>query len=275
MKDMTVYGILSLVLVGLSAPAAMAEILVAPTRVVMENGERTEELVLVNKGTETAAYRISLQNRRMLTDGSMEDAEVALPGEAFASEFIRYAPRRVVLEPGAKQTIRISARTNDLEDGEYRSHLRLQSAPMSAGRTLQSATVDGEADCISIQLVAIRSITIPVITRVGQLDATVDMPGAEIDASTNPDESLLVVKLKREGSRSVFGDIHLYVDDVKDPVFIARGVAVYTPNTERDVVLAIPNALRGALKGRNVRIAYVSADPKAPKQLAELRTTIS
>lgn len=275
MKDMTVYGILSLVLVGLTAPAAMAEILVAPTRVVMENGERTKELVLVNKGTETAAYRISLQNRRMLIDGSMEDAQETLPGESFASDFIRYAPRRVILEPGAKQTIRISARTNDLDEGEYRSHLRLQSAPMSAGRTLQSASLDGEADGISIQLIAIRSITIPVIARVGKLEASVDMPAVEIDASTNPDESLLVVKLKREGSRSVFGDIHVYADDVKDPVFIARGIAVYTPNRERDVVLAIPNSVRRALKGRDVRIAYMSADPKAPKQLAELRTTIS
>ena len=78
MKDATAYCILALAFVGVSAPAAMAEILVAPTRVVLEKGERSTELVLVNKGEEPAAYRISLENRRMLLDGSMEDAVEAV-----------------------------------------------------------------------------------------------------------------------------------------------------------------------------------------------------
>ena len=159
---------------------AQAEILVAPTRVVLENGERSTELVLVNKGTEEAAYRVSVENRRMLIDGSMETAEDAQPAENFAKDFIRFTPRRVILEPGGKQTIRISVQTSGLEPGEYRSHLRLQSAPLSAGKTLESVS-QTTTDGISIQLIAIRSITLPIIARVGKLDASVKIDTASLD----------------------------------------------------------------------------------------------
>lgn len=274
MKNITAYAILALVVIGVTAPAAMAEILVAPTRVVLEKGERSTELVLVNKGSETAAYRISVENRRMAVDGSMEDALEARPGETFAKDIIRYTPRRVILEPGGKQTVRISAQTSGLEPGEYRSHLRLQSAPMSAGRMLESVSSNSNADGISIQLVAIRSITIPIIARVGSLDASVEMESAEFNAGPNSGDSLMVLRLNRTGTRSTYGDIHIYTEESKDPVFVARGVAVYTPNTHRDVRLAIPDSVRGALAGQTVRIAYVSTNSQNSKVLTDLSTVI-
>lgn len=274
MKDITAYCILALSIIGVSAPAAMAEILVAPTRVVLEKGERSTELVLVNKGAETAAYRISVDNRRMRLDGSMEDALDTLPGEFFAKEFVRFTPRRVILEPGGKQTVRISAQTAGLEPGEYRSHLRLQSAPVSAGRTLESVSSGTGADGISIQLIAIRSITIPIIARIGSLNATVEVESAILDTSQTEGESLLTVRLARSGTQSTYGDIHIYIDKVRDPVYVARGIAIYTPNAQRDVKLAIPDAVRGALKGQTVRIAYVSSNPQNPEVFADIQAVI-
>jgi hypothetical protein len=275
MSNFKAYTILGLLLTGISAPAAMAEILVAPTRVVLENGERSSELVLVNKGSEPAAYRIDVLNRRMLVDGTMEDALEAREGESFAKDYIRYTPRRVILEPGSKQTVRISAQTSNLEVGEYRSHLRLQSAPLSAGRTLEAAQDSSQGDGISIQLIAIRSITIPIIARVGMLDADVGLETANVEDSGVEGESLLTVKLTRTGTRSTYGDIHIYKDGVAEPVYIARGIAVYTPNTERDVMLGLPDSVRGALRGETVRIAYVSSNLENPEAFAELRTVIN
>lgn len=269
--------ITSLLMVGCAYGAllttASAEILIAPTRIVLENGERSTELVLVNKGTETAAYRISVENRRMNYDGSLETAEEAMEGEKFAKGLVRFTPRRVILEPGAKQTIRVSVQTSGLEPGEYRSHLRLQSAPLSAGKTLQSMSNNTE-NGISIQLIAIRSITIPIIARVGTLDASVEMDTATLDSNYQEDESLLVVKLKRDGDRSTYGDIKIFSDDSANPVFIARGIAIYTPNLEREVRLALPNELRDLLKNKTVRITYVSSNPQNPKILADMRTVL-
>ncbi|CAN0123613.1 unnamed protein product, partial [Chrysoparadoxa australica] len=222
---------------------AVAEVLIAPTRVVLEKGERTAELVIVNKGTEEAAYRISVENRRMLENGSMEIAEDTRDDELFAKDFVRFSPRRIMLQPGARQTIRVSANTASLQAGEYRSHLRVMSAPTSAGRSLTSAAGPGGED-ISIELIAIRSLTIPIIARVGDLDASVQLESAEINPSDNEAESVLVARLNRVGTKSTFGDIQIFVEGQNEPVYFARGIAVYTPNTTRDVMLPLPDEVR-------------------------------
>ncbi len=272
------FGCFAAALVGLSAlsPApAAGEVLIAPTRVVLERGERSAELVVVNKGDEEAAFRISVENRRMLEDGSMEAAAEALAGELFADELVRYAPRRVILPPGGRQTIRVSALLkSDLEPGEYRSHLRLMAVPTSAGRTLDRAA--GEtSENLSIQLIAIRSLTIPVILRVGDLDAEVSLDGVDVvEVEGDRDESLLVARLTRSGDRSTYGDIQVFVEGQSQPVYYARGVAVYTPNTTRDVILPIPNELRAQIQGKPLRVAYVSSDPSDQRTLAEIRTSL-
>ncbi len=252
---------------------AQADLLIAPTRVVLERGERSAELIVVNKGDEEFAFRVSVENRRMRLDGSMEDAAVAQADELFAADIVRYAPRRLVLAPDERQTIRISAATADLEPGEYRAHLRLMSAPMSAGRTLSSATGAGQ-DGISIELVAVRSLTIPIIVRVGDLDADISIERVEARPSDNEGETLLVARLNRTGSRSTYGDIQLFGEGQSTPAYMARGVAVYTPNAERDVILPVPDDVLAQFRGQSVRIAYVSSDPSRPETFAELTAVL-
>lgn len=250
---------------ALPVPAA-AELLVAPTRVVLTPEARAGELVLVNKGTETAAFRIGIENRRMREDGSLEDAPTAQGGELFADDKLRYSPRQLVLEPGARQVVRIMASApNDLAPGEYRSHLRLMSAPVSAGK----AAIAGESpsdNSLSIELVAIRSLTIPVILRVGKLEASVTMDSAALakDASDQ-----LVVRLTRSGTRSTYGDVSFTPEGEKEPAWVVRGVAIYTPNTARDVIVPLPPEIRTALAGKRVRIDYSSTDAADPASLGK------
>jgi len=258
----------------LGAPHAYGEVMIAPTRVVLENADRSAELVLVNRGTEQGAYRISLENRRMRMNGSLEAAEEARGGERFADGLVRFSPRRALLEPGGRQTIRVSAQTSGLEPGEYRSHLRVQGAPTSAGRTLSEAASAGGED-ISIELIAVRSLTIPVIVRVGDLDAEVEIETAATAPSEEAGETLFVARLTRSGERSTYGDIQIFVEGQAEPVYFARGIAIYTPNTERDVVLPMPTVLAESLKGQTVRIAYVSSDPARPGTIAEITTAVN
>ncbi|MEQ3747273.1 MAG: hypothetical protein ABNH53_13695 [Henriciella sp.] len=273
LRTLTALAIMASAQFALPAPAS-AELLIAPTRVVLDRSDRSTELVVVNKGAEEAAFRISVENRRMNLDGSMEEVTEAIDDELFAKDFIRFSPRRIVLKPGERQTVRVSARLNgDMEEGEYRSHLRLQGAPLSAGRTLQSATSTDSGD-LSIQLIAIRSITIPVIMRLGQLDADVDIESINLQENDAEDETLLVARMTRTGSRSTYGDIKIYAPDQVDPVYFARGIALYTPNTERDIILPLPSELRAALTGKDIRIEYVSSDPQAPGVIANLTTRL-
>ncbi len=253
------------------APAS-AELLVAPTRVILTPDTRTSELVLVNRSTETAAFRIALENRRMLENGSLEDAGTPLPGEMFASDKVRFSPRQLILEPGARQVVRLMADlAPGLAPGEYRSHLRLMSAPVSAGRAATSGATPGD-NSLSIELIAIRSITVPVIFRVGALDASVTVDSAGMSGE-NADQ--LVIRLARQGSRSTYGDISLTVEGEDEPVWLVRGVAIYTPNNSRDVILPLPPEVRARLTGQRVRINYVSTDSAEPAIAGSLLASLT
>lgn len=267
------FPLLAACFAALAAPVpAAAELLVAPTRVVLTPQTRSTELVLVNKGTETAAFRIAIENRRMRADGSLEDAAEPQPGEQFADDKLRYSPRQLVLEPGARQVVRVMASApGELAPGEYRSHLRLMSAPISAGAS-QIAGEPGTDNSLSIELVAIRSITIPVILRVGTLDASVTMDAAAMDAKA-PDQ--LVVRLTRAGTRSTYGDMRLTVDGEKEPAWLVRGVAIYTPNTQRDVIVPLPAEVRARLAGKKVRIEYISTDAADPANAGKLLASLT
>lgn len=270
----TLVSLSAITAISAAATPALAEVLIAPTRVVLENGVRSAELVVVNKGQEQAAFRVSVENRRMLENGALETADIAKSNELFAKDYIRFSPRRIVLEPGGRQTVRVSVNTSNLEEGEYRSHLRLMSAPMSAGRAL-AASGDGTSDSISIQLIAVRSLTIPVIARVGALNATVQIDNAALDNDSQSGETFFVARLNRDGTQSTYGDINLYIDGEAEPIYFARGIAVYTPNTHRDVILPLPEDVRAKLSGQTIRMTYVSSNPAKPEVYADYTTTLN
>lgn len=262
--------LVALVIPTLPSPVA-AELMIAPTRVVLAGSERSSELILVNKGNEQTAYRIDVENRRMRIDGALETATDTRPGELFAADMIRFSPRRVVLEPGARQSLRVSVTAPaGLAPGEYRSHLRLMSAPTSAGAATAGAA-DANDGALSIQLIAVRSITIPVIVRVGKLDASASVDSA---ALTGKADNMLVIKLTRAGTRSTYGDVRLTIAGEANPLYSVRGIAIYTPNTDRDVLLPLPSDIKARLVGRDVRIDYVSSDPKAPGLIASRRVQL-
>ena len=105
---------------------------IAPIRLVFDGRSRVATVYLTNKGDAESTYRILVRDKRMLESGQIVDAVDAWPGERFASELMRYSPRRVVLKPGSSQTVRVMLRNPSegrLEHGEYRTHLVFQSVP--------------------------------------------------------------------------------------------------------------------------------------------------
>ncbi len=254
-------------LLALMTMATRAEILVSPTRVVLDGTRQSMEVVVVNRGDEEFAYRVSLENMRMLEDGSIVTAEDVRDGERFAGDIVRFSPRRLILRPDEEQVVRVFARVTGLEEGEYRSHLRLRSAPTSAGRSLETFTNDQGGD-IAIELTQIRSITIPVIVRRGALTATAMIDNAELAADANGG-TVLKVRLSRTGTQSVYGDLQIYGSgDTDEPMYYARGIALYTPNPMRMITLPLPDAVRSRIAGQAVKINYVSSDPNRPEVLA-------
>jgi hypothetical protein len=210
------------------------DLLVAPTRVVLEGRKRAAEVILNNTGTKEATYRISLVSLHMDEKGQYHETAPADAKSPTADGLLRYSPRQVTLKPGESQTIKIMARGDtSLPDGEYRSHLAFHATPdLSLGEDVEAKAKakDGE---IAIRLVPVYGVSIPVIVRRGELEATAGISEARSDGKT------VSLNLVRSGGKSVYGDVVVASGD--KIVAEMRGVAVLLPNRKRQVTLTLDN----------------------------------
>ena len=231
---------------------AQGDLLVAPTRLVVSCGGSTQ-VVLSNIGSAPATYRITLEMRRMNTNGEVVDVpEVETNArEKLALSLVTYAPRRITLQPNQPQSVRVSVRPPaDLPDGEYRVHMSFRAIPAAAPVTPADAA---PATGVSIRLTPIYGITIPVIYRKGQTEAGATIANPRL--VTEGKATLLKLDMTRTGNRSVFGEIWVLAPGQKDPVFLTRGIAIYPEITQRALSLPVPPAQAALLKGP-MRIEY-------------------
>lgn len=239
-----------------TAAQAAGDLLVAPTRVVLD-GNRGTEVILNNIGAETATYRISLELRRMTADGRLEEVseEQANALEQAAKAMIRYAPRRVTLPPNQPQAIRLGVRAPEgLADGEYRVHLLFRAIPEARSVTDQTVPEGG----FTIALTPIYGVTIPIIVRYGNLQATAAIANGRMEQDAEGQS--FAFDLSRSGNRSTYGEIRITKPGVSEPVMVARGIAVYPEVTKRTVSLPVPPEIAAQLKGPITVAYYESAN---------------
>jgi P pilus assembly chaperone PapD len=249
--------------------AATGDLLVAPTRIVLD-GARGTEIILDNIGDAPATYRISLELRRMNAGGTLDEVipTGANEKEAKALAIISYAPRRIVLVPNQPQAIRIGVRApQGLPDGEYRAHMLFRAIPDAKPATSTTATSGG----MSVALVPIYGVTIPIIIRQGSLKATAGMSDARLIRTANG--GALTLNLTRTGDRSTFGRIRVLKQGKSQPIFEAGGVAIYPEVNKRAVEFGLPDAVLAALAGP-VTIQYIEDPEAGGKVLAELQTVL-
>lgn len=232
-------GTACMALCALAVPAvseAQGDLLVAPTRVVMSGGGGAQ-VILSNIGATPATYRISLVLRRMTSGGDIDPVELgdATEADKAALAMVRYAPRRITLQPNQPQAVRISARPGaDLPDGEYRVHMMFRAVPdpTDAAKAIEQPNAEG----LAIRLVPIYGLTIPLIVRKGRLEATAAITNPRIEKDAGA--TFLKVDLQRSGTRSVYGDIIVAQRGGK-PIYTAKGFAVYPEVTTRTVTLQL------------------------------------
>src|SRR4249919_2737962 len=152
------------------AQAGIGDLLVAPTRIVLD-GRKGAEIILNNIGEEPATYSLSVEFRRMTPDGGLVDVTEPTAADEKAADMVVYAPRKIVLAPRQPQAIRIAARPpQGLPDGEYRVHLLFRAIP-PATPVVQAADAEPTKG-LRFQLTPVYGVTIPVIVRLGNLQAT-------------------------------------------------------------------------------------------------------
>ncbi len=183
---------------------------------------------------------------------------------------VRYAPRRITLEPNQPQSVRLSARpAPELPDGEYRVHLAFRAVPdaTEAAKAIEQTDASG----LTIRLTPIYGITIPLIVRKGQLDASVAIANPQV--LRQPAVNVLKLDLQRGGARSVYGDVVVQPRGGGKPLFEARGLAVYPELAQRSLALQVSAEQAAKLRGP-VRIEYREPAEAGGKLIASLDSTL-
>ena len=242
-------------------------LLVSPTRIVFESGERSATMTLINTGDETATYRISFVEMQMTETGQIVEIEGTDEVGFCASQLVRYSPRQVTLEPHRPQVVRLQVRKRaQLTEGEYRSHLLFRIIPPLESLSESEEPSKSKSYSRSIKLRPLFGVAVPIIVRHGLTSADAQLTNINLrNEFSSTDSLVLSMQIRRNGNCSVYGNInvtHLGSDGEEYLVGEIDGVAVYTSTEFRqiEIVLRPPSGLQ--LNNGRLRVTYTEAGSK-------------
>lgn len=233
-----------------AAPSALAELSIIPTRVLFEDRERFEEVILLNTGDETRTYDMSWEFFRMI-EGSSKSMQERIDeplGDFDLSEYVVFSPRRVTLPPKGRQKIRLALRRpGEVPVGDYRAYLRF--SPTFEGQKEGLTLTPGQSSAaVNFRY----RFAIPVIFQSGDLDVVAKIQSMTFERNEKNGKLLAKINISRSGVHSALG--HLFVYDGQGEVIGEISNAhVYSEvgNREMKVHLSTDN-----LSGQTVTVEY-------------------
>lgn len=259
------------------ALAGRAQIMLLPTRVVMENGDRYVTIIVRNTGDATGNMNLELIDMAMDGSGKVMPLE---PGETdpySAIPYLRISPLSISLKPQGTQNVRILLRKpQDLSAGEYRSHLKVKIKDDDAEGTAERAVAPAKEAAIVVK--AILAFTIPVIVRTGETNIAVKMEDLKLTRNEQG-RPVLELVLLRSGNRSVMGDFTISHSSAGEkPVVIKTfpGVPVYRNTDRRQVSIVLDELPAGTdLSSGKLSLVYTAQNKEGGMKLAESDLTLS
>lgn len=274
---------------GRALAQAGADLNISPKRVVFSPDMRSATVYVFNRGGEPATYNISLTDRVMTPDGQVRavtDPDVKSAAADVVARFqsaqplLTFTPRRVTLQPGQSQVVRIRAlRPADSATPEYHTHLTVTTVPPeSAGVTAEEAANAAPGQVVA-RMNTLFSISIAVIVRQGAVGVQAGLEGASyaLRPATEPNgprTAVISVDMLRKGPNSLYGDVE--VREAKaaksaPPLGAVRGVAVYTEVERRTVEIPLSKI---PLAGQVLEITLKDDDAKPGALLATTAFTV-
>lgn len=248
---------------------AQGNLLINPRRVVFEGKKRIQEINLANTGKDSATYQISFKEIRMTEKGSFEEITQADSGQQFASKYLRLFPRRVTLAPNEAQVVKLQlSKTNQLGEGEYRSHLYFRATPMV--EPMGEEEKGKESSELSVKLVPVFGITIPVFIQRGESTANVTLSDLVLEKGENG--RILGITLNRTGNMSVYGDIivkHISLKGKESQIGDVKGIAVYSPTLSRKFKINLENTPGVDYSSGKIHLIYKGQNETNSHKLAE------
>ncbi|HYW50306.1 MAG TPA: hypothetical protein VE861_06860 [Gemmatimonadaceae bacterium] len=217
----------------LPVPLAAQAILVAPQGVVLTNRERSGSVELYNPSTRAAEISIRAVYGHPTTtaEGDLTLAIVEQPDstQPSAAGFVDAFPRRLVLQPNQRQTVRLLARPPvGLPDGEYWARLII-----AAKEAAPAAAPSSDSSGMSVGLTLEVRTIIAVNFRNGVQRTGVQL--GELAASTTADSLVLRAPMQRTGTAAWIGMTTVRLTNARGDVIATRAMqtAVYQSITPR------------------------------------------
>ncbi len=250
-----------------AAFANSAEVMLFPTRVIMDNNRHFAQVILKNSGDAAGDYTIGLTDLKMQENGAVVAYNAGETPQYSALAFLHAAPSSMTLRPGEINYIHVIFHTPEtpLEPGEYRAHLQVHLVHANA----EAAPAPDAMKGIRVRTNLVMSI--PVIVRVGATNAIMGVaePRLTHDAKGTP---AVEFYLTREGNMSAMGDVAITCatgGGKPRQIKVAPGIAVYRPLTRRFVSVPFDENPAGVnLSACRLGIVYRAQKEQGGKVLA-------
>jgi len=244
------------------------DLLVAPTRIVFQNGQNTASVSLINRSNKVLTYRLSFIRYRMNEEGNLDRITASVGNDRFADEFVRFTPRRVILQPKQAQAVRLLLRKpQDLPAGEYISHLQMTVTPNAI---VADSTEGNDKSRISVKVIPLYGVSIPIIVRHGQLDAIYKISQPHLVYKKGA--PYLLFDVNKDGLRSLYGTLEVSMSDsgMPDDV-IGRSTKFRLESHLSKLHIKIPLEMStgASLKGGKLTIRLFDAEVSGRKKILD------
>jgi hypothetical protein len=239
---------------------AQGDLMIFPKRLVFEGTQkRAQTLYLSNNGKDIATYRISYLEIRMGSNGQFETIKLPDPGQRFASPYLRFYPRTITLAPNEAQVVKVQlTKTNELQPGEYRSHLYFRAIPKTKSDKKNKETNDAQK--FDISLTPVYGISIANIIKIGTPEVDVSLSDLNFE-SLQDSIPIISMDFNRQGNYSVYGDFriqHISKEGKETEVAVMKGFAVYLPSATRKVRVELNNSKEVDYSSGILKVTYTS-----------------
>ena len=184
---------------------------VSPTAVYISSRNPSAMLTLINTGSRPEEIELSIGFGYPVSDTAgvlrVDIVESAAAGEPSLTSYLRVFPRRLVLQPGQRQVVRVMvAMPTGAADGEYWGRVLVKSRG-------GEPPIEQSQGNVRMQLSLETTFATAVFFHNGDVKTGVSLP--LVDARRQGDSVQFTVDLKREGNSAFLGRIHAELVNAK------------------------------------------------------------
>ena len=224
------------ILLAVAVPTAIHSAAVSPMGVYLDNRERQGTITLFNGGTRAEEVRLEFAFGYPVSDaeGNLSVPLTTEPaaGEPSAVPWLTAFPRRIVLEPGQRQVVRVVARPPaGLDEGEYWARALIRS-------TGGQPPIEAVAEDVGVQIDVETVVVVPVNFRNGTVSTGLRVTDA---SAVVADSVFATIDLERTGNAAFLGRILVEaLDEDGSVVGSSEQVLAVYRTLRRRVALAVP-----------------------------------